>query len=359
MRKSLIFVSFLVGLAVVPLIAHGATFKADQNYYFDPSAVLNDNLYAAGKNVSVAGTINGDLFTAGENVAISGPISGDLAAVGSSLNISNNIGGSVRVAGENVNIYKSTGGDLLAAGKQISLMSGSVVAKDAAMAGATVYINGTINGNVQVTARDIKLGPNAIIKGTLNYYSDSQATVEQGAVIQGATNFHKTNTSKANKGSKSGLIGFLALAKSLMIFVIALIMLYGFRKPTNAIIEKSVSGFWPKALRGFIVLVVVPIAIIISFITIIGAFLGIILALFYGVLIVIASVVSVLLFAKLSLKYLFKKGEYELNWWAVAIATLVFGLIAIIPFVGWIFVFIIFISALGSTADWLYKTLSA
>ena len=124
-------------------------------------------------------------------------------------------------------------------------------------------------------------------------------------------------------------------------------------------LDKSLDYFWKEALRGFIVLVVVPAAVILSFITVIGAFLGIIVGIFYAAFIVIASVISVLLFAKLVMKYIFKKGDYQLNWWIVALATLVLGLIAIIPFVGWIFVFFIFISALGSTSDFIYHKIRA
>ena len=48
-------------------------------------ATINDNLYAAGSNVSIAGVISGDLFVAGANVIISGPVYADLAAAGGSL----------------------------------------------------------------------------------------------------------------------------------------------------------------------------------------------------------------------------------------------------------------------------------
>jgi cytoskeletal protein CcmA (bactofilin family) len=362
MSKKIAFVGMLVVLTIMPLIAYGATFKTGQNYYLEPGVVINDNLYTAGGTVGITGTVNGDLFATGGNITVSGPISGDLAAAGGTLNIGSNVLGSVRVAGGSINVSNSVAGDFIAAGGQISLMPGFSVGKDAAIAGGVIYIDGTINGNLLVAGKEIKLGPNTIVKGTFNYYSQNPATLEQGAVVQGATSFHKTSMPAGkpiNKGLMAGLIGFFSILKSLMIFVAALVMLYLLKNQVNSIIEKSVSGFWKEALIGFIVLVAIPVAIVLSFITVVGAFLGIIAAISYGLFIAISSVISILLFAKLSLKYIFKKDNYKLNWWVVAIATLAFGLISCIPFVGWIPVFFIFIASLGSTSEFIYKKLKA
>ena len=358
MLNKIIFVSILGVLAITPFIAQGATFKTGQSYYLEPGGILDDNLYAVGGNVVVTGTVNGDLLAAGGNIAVSGPVFGSVSVVGGSLNISSDVLGSVRSVGESINVSNSVGGDFVAAGGQINVMPGSTFGKDVAIAGGTVYIDGTINGNLQVTSPNIKLGPNAVVMGTFDYYSDSPAILEQGAAVQGATNFHETKIPEKSHVSK-GFIGIFSLVKAIMIFVTALVMLYFFKSQVNPIIEKSVSGFWKEALRGFIVLIVVPVAVILSFITVIGAFFGFIVMLLYGVFLIISSVISVLLFARLSLKYLFKKESYQLNWWIVAISSVAFGLIAVVPFVGWIFVFVIFISTLGSTSDFIYKKLIA
>jgi cytoskeletal protein CcmA (bactofilin family) len=346
----------------MPFVASGATFKTGQSYYLESGVVINDNLYAVGGNININGSISGDLLAAGGNVMLSGEVLGDIAAAGGTLNIIGKVEGDARLVGGNINISNSVGGDLIIAGGQISVMPGSIVGKDVDVAGGAVYINGIVSGNLRIAAREIKIGSNAIIKGTFDYYSEYPVTLEQGAVVQGATTFHKVNVptkTPVSKGSIFGLISITWLIKSIMIFVAALVMLYFFKNQVKAIVEKSVLGFWKEALRGFIILIVLPIAVILSFISVIGSFLGFIAAPFYGALLIASSVISVLLFAKLLLKHLFKKDNYELNWWVVAVAVLVLGLVALIPFVGWIFVLIIFISALGSTADFVWKKLRA
>ncbi len=107
MKKILFLSALFAVLAIVPVVACGATFKIGENYYFNPGSAINDNLYAAGSNVSIAGIINGDLFTAGSNALISGPVYADLAAIAGGLNVSGKVGGDMRLLGGNINITSS------------------------------------------------------------------------------------------------------------------------------------------------------------------------------------------------------------------------------------------------------------
>lgn len=375
--KKILFLSVLSAvLIIVPVLAYGATFKADQNYYLNPGLVINDNLYTAGSNVSIAGVINGDLFAVGNNVLISGPVNADLAAAGNTLNVNGDVAGDMRLLGGNVNIANSAGGELLTAGGQVNVMSGSVVNGDVKIAGGNVnysgnargevvingnqvYINGTIEKNLSVKARDITLGPDTLIKGNFDYYSPKEAVTEQGATIRGNVNFHKTEmpAKKQARGFVFGLFTLALLVKAMMFIVASLVALYLARTHVKSIVKEASSNFWKEAGRGFVLLIAVPVAIIISFITIVGITLGMIALFLYLALITVAAVITVLLFAQLALKYVFKKENYELNWWIVVLAILALGLIALIPIAGWIFILIIFLAALGSLAKYVYRKL--
>jgi len=364
-------------LITIPFLANGATFKTGPNYYLNPSAVIDDNLYAAGADVSITGTVNGDLMVSGGTITVSGPVNGDVAAAGGTINISGKVLGDARVAGGNIIIINSTGGELVIAGGQISILPGSFVGQDAkifggnisfsgeiieklVIKGETVYVNGTVGGDLSVEAREIKLGPNASVKGDFDYSAVTEATLEEGATISGIVNFKKIDLSPKGTDAKKTVVGFIGMAwiiKSLMLFVATLILFYLCGNQIKSIVTESVSGFWKEVLRGFIIIVVIPVAIILSFVTVVGVPIGLIMLFSYIAVIIISAVVSVLVFAKLALKYVFKKQSQELNWWIIIISVLVFGLITIIPFVGWIFTLIIFLSALGSTTNYIYKKL--
>lgn len=374
MNKKTLFGTLAAFFIIVPLFAHGATMNADKNYYLASGVTVNDNLYVAGSDVNVLGTVTGDLFSFGGNVVVSGPVQGDLMSAGGTLNINGKVSGDERVAGGNINISNSVGGDLLIAGGQVNVLSGSTVGKDTEIAGGNinysgnsngklvikggnVYVDGKINGDLSVEARSIKLGPNAVISGNFNYSSPNEAVLEQGSVINGATNYSKTTMPEKKAAPVAGVfLGFITLGliiKSIMIVIAALVFVYFFKHQSEAIIKESMSNFWGNTGKGFIFFVVVPAAVILSFMTIIGAALGAIAAVTYVLFLIISSIMAILLFAQLCRKYIFKKEKYELNWWVVILSALVFGIIAAIPFVGWIFNFVIFLSVFGSVSKYI------
>ncbi|MFA5714637.1 MAG: hypothetical protein WC998_02770 [Candidatus Paceibacterota bacterium] len=376
MSKKLFSIILAVAFIVVPFLVHGATIKGDKSYYLAPGLTIDDNLYAAGSDVNVSGQVAGDLFIFGGNVVVSGPVGGDLMSFGGTLNINGKVSGDERLAGGNIIISNSVGGDLLVAGGQVSILPGSIIGKDVEIAGGNinysgenngrlsirggdVYINGKVNGDLSVEAKSIKLGPNAVITGSFDYYSPTEAVLEQGSTIGGAVNFNKTTMPAKKDMPGAGLfLGFITMGlivKLMMIIIAALVIIYFFRNQSEAIIKEGVSNFWKNTGKGFIFLVVIPAAIILSFITIIGTILGVIAGFLYAILLIISSVVANLIFAQLCMKYIFKRDKYELNWWIVILAVLIFGTISFVPFIGWLFMFIIFLAAFGSLSGYVFN----
>jgi cytoskeletal protein CcmA (bactofilin family) len=275
-------------------------------------------------------------------------------------------------------ISNSVAGDLLVAGGQINVLSSSVIGKDVEIAGGTinysgenngklsinggdVFINGKINGDMSINAQSIKLGPNAVITGNFNYSSPKEAILEQGAKVNGTVNFNKIimpENKDMNKGQAFlGFITFGLLMKSLMIILTVLVFAYFFRKQTEAVIKESSSNFWKNAGKGLILFIVVPVAIILSFITVVGSMLGVATIFVYAALLITSSIIANLLFAQLCMKFIFKKGDKKINWWIIVLSVLVFELISFIPFIGWIFKFIIFLATLSGLANYIFNKL--
>lgn len=374
MNKKPLFGFLAAVFLIAPFLAHSATLEADKNYYLAPNVTINDNLYVAGSDANVSGAVSGDLFVFGGNVIVSGPVSGDLMSAGGTLNISGKVSGDERVAGGNIMISNPVGGDLLVAGGQINILSGSVVEKDIEIIGGAinyggeskgrlsinggdVFINGKVSGDLSVNARNVRIGPNAVITGNFDYSSPVQATIEQGSVIKGETNFTKIAMpqKKETSGSK-GFLGFVSvimLIKLIAIAIAVLILNKLFKKQIQIVVEESLSKFWNNAGKGFVWLIIIPIAIILSFVTIIGSVLGVFAGLIYAVFIILSSIIANLLFVRLCMKYIFKKEEYELNWWIIILGVFVFGIIMLIPFIGWLFKFIVFLATFGSLSAYI------
>lgn len=143
------------------------------------------NVLATDNDVDPSG-VEGDLYWAGQALNLDdASIDRDIIAAGDTLSIRDcTVGGAVRLAARTIDIAKTTvDGSVTVVGQHVVLNSdstancfyaiGETVAlrgstKSAALAGNTVTIDGTVEGDVEVWADKLILGKNAHITGTVN-----------------------------------------------------------------------------------------------------------------------------------------------------------------------------------------------
>ena len=141
------------------------------------------NVLATDNDVDPSG-VEGDLYWAGQALNLDdASIDRDIIAAGDTLSIRDcTVGGAVRLAARTIDIAKTTvDGSVTVVGQHVVLNSdstancfyaiGETVAlrgstKSAALAGDTVTIDGTVEGDVEVWADKLILGKNAHITGT-------------------------------------------------------------------------------------------------------------------------------------------------------------------------------------------------
>ena len=375
MKKILVLI-FALAVVFAPVVAHGAQFVSAKSgeYYLAPSQTVSDNLYIGGKDVTVAGDAQEDLSVAGVNVYITGKIGQDLAGAGAKITIDGNIIDDARVAGGSVSMNGNIGGDLLAIGGTVDLLSGLKVGKSAMLIGGAVdaggtvngsvtiyakkaYIDGTINGDLNFKGAQITLGPEAMIKGNFNYSSNQEAIISDGAQVLGQKNFTMIETPKAGPGIAMTFMGFMTagwLLKLFILLVAALIMYYVFKDGTKELIKHSVNNFWRELLRGFVLFFIIPIAIIIALITVVGIIPALVVALVYILMLVVGSVFAGILIAGLLSKWLFGRNDYSLDWYVIILGVIVYQLLMLIPFVGWLASGVVFLASLGALYGSLY-----
>ena len=345
--------------AILPLTSFAAYFNAGKAVDI-ASAGVNDNAYVAGGAVTVTAPVSGDLFAAGGTVFDSSKVSQDVIMIGGTVIISGASAQNLRVAGGNVTIGSTVSGELVGAGGNFTVTPDTTVAKDSyiaggavtwngresgnlTVAGGSVIIGGTISGNVNITAtKDVTIASDAVIKGNLEYTAPKEATIESGAQISGTTSFHQSAAPAVAVGWLAGLFTLGLLLKFLMTLLVAYVIWYVFRKDALALIEESVRRFGRSLLRGFIFLVAVPIAAVIAFITVIGAALGGIAAVIYAALAMLALPATILVVSSLILK-----RRTELTWYQILLGAVVLQIVSLIPFIGWLACFIVWLSSFG------------
>lgn len=377
MKKTSKFLSILFAIVV---LSSGLTFagvtKAGETIVVADQAGIQDNLYVAGGEVQVDTTISGDLVTAGGNVLITKDVSEDIAAVGGSVTILGSSKGDARIAGGNVLISGNIGGDLVVAGGTVVISSGVTVGKDLIVTGGTVTINGAVVGNATIAGGEVRinnavggnvkanvgklvLGDSANIKGTLEYKAHTSTDLEKSAtaVVAGETIFKETKRVTSDETDKGlmALFGILAFIGFVSTIVLALAAFFAFKKFSHDVVRSSIAEPLPLILKGFVVLVTVPVAIVILLITLFGAPIALLALLAYILLICVSGIYSGIITGAWLSKKVFKSGEIKITWKNIISGVVVLALIKAIPFVGWIIGFVIFLAALGSISDILHK----
>jgi hypothetical protein len=336
------------------------------------------NVYLVGGTVNISNPVAGDVLTAGGTIVISGKVDRDIMAVGGNIII---VGGSaedVRVAGGNITIGGKVSGEIMAAGGQITITPDTSIVRDSYIAGGalafagtengnlTLYgrqvrVDGTVNGNLTIGRADkVTFGSQAVVKGKVEYSAPEEAVVESGAQLASTPVFHKIQIASKNQPQQlfAAFFGILFILKTIAVLAAAYLLWYLRRRDMTAAIESAHGHFWSTLLRGFAVLVLIPVAAIILLFTVIGWIPAAVMLAAYGALLVLASPVAAIVATSLTMA-LFKKSRTDLKWYHILLGLVILRLIVIIPFVGWLAGFVIYLISLGATAGILKTKFSA
>jgi cytoskeletal protein CcmA (bactofilin family) len=126
------------------------------------AGTVNGNLIAFGSTITISGTVNGDLIAGGGVVTITGTVNGNVFAMGGEVLMDGKVEGSMFFAGNTLTVGENAdvGSNLYAAGFSITLESGSVVARDIAVAGYQAILAGEIGRDVRADVGAFELTGN-------------------------------------------------------------------------------------------------------------------------------------------------------------------------------------------------------
>lgn len=365
MKKILTWAGVAVGCAavVVPTLSLAAYMRGGSNVFLTPADAPAGNVYVAGASVDVTAPVGGDLLAAGGTILISGRVAQDIMAAGGTINIVGASAQDVRVAGGNVTIGGKFSGEVAVGGEQITILPDTTIASDSYLGGGTIVFAGNESGNLTIGGGEVRidgvvggdlivskaskvtLGAHAVIKKNFEYTASSPVVAETGAQVLGQTVFHQAAAPEANKSAQRAILGFITgwlIIKFLITLTAAYLLWYLRRNDALGVIDASRSHFWRELLRGFSFLILVPIAVVIAFITIIGA-----IPAFVALLVYIAALVLATPFAVIVTASLLRKDRVGLAWYHILLGSLILSVATLIPFVGWMACFIVYLAALG------------
>lgn len=383
MKKALVLF-ILPLLFLLPLSSSAAVFTGAEEYTLGADDSLSENLYVGAATVVVAGDVVGDVFAGGAIVTVTGAVDGDLFVGGDTVNILGSVSGDVRAGGSNIIIGEDVQGDLLVGGAIVHILPGVTVHGDAMIGAGRLIVDGTVKGEVTVGAEDVSLngtfeqgvnayvnqvnlGDSAVIKGDFSYESGSEAEISETASIEGETFFEKSEgKSSLTLSQANGLkraffkaFGFFFFMKLLAFLTAAILIVLFFKKPTEKVVRRGVSNFGKELLRGLVVFIVTPIAIILLFATLLGSFAAVLAGLVYVFMLCISKLLATILFGVLLVKLFNKKKPVHLDWKIASLGVVSLLIVVLVPVIGWIVGFAFFLNALGSLSYEMYRLVQA
>jgi cytoskeletal protein CcmA (bactofilin family) len=335
----LVFVLFL------SVSSSALDFRAGDNIFIPKETVIDDNLFVGGDNVTVSGTVKGNLLAFGGNVMINGNIEGTIISGGGDVTISGQAK-DMLVAGGNIAVNGIIKRDLLIGGGQVYINEQAKVGNDVFLGCGDADIAGKIYRDLKIGGGDITIAPSALVKGDIDYSAQKIDISKQAKILGAVTSFAAPDYGKEATRMFSGFIAAQKIIGFFAIVLLGILEIVFLHNHVKLLTEKMIGAFWKSLGWGILSLIVIPLAVILLLVTLIGIPLGILLLVAYCFGIYVAVIFTSIVFGKWILGKLGKPDTSLI--WGFLLGFIILSLITMVPVVGWIIGFILFLWAFGA-----------
>ncbi|MDJ0740005.1 MAG: hypothetical protein QNJ91_09825 [Gammaproteobacteria bacterium] len=330
-----------------------------------------DDVYAAGGTVDVLADVDGDVLVAGGRVTVGNRIDGDVMAAGGSVNVHADITDDLRLAGGDVILRGAVRDDAMVAAGNVTLTPDATVGGRAwlsgaridaagtidgglAAAGGRILLSGQVRGDVDLTGQAISIAESAIIDGNLVYRSPRPAEIVAGAQIRGTTHYEPIEGPVMPIVAAAAGIAILVLL-GLMVTGGALFLLFpGF---IEAAMQTIRSEPWKTLGLGLALFAATPIVIGLLFATVIGWLPAVVLGAVYLLLMLAGFLTGTFYVGDasfgLSRRDTVSRTKRLVSFVAALVAVL---LLALVPLVGALLLFVVLLLGLGTLSLGMYRT---
>lgn len=287
----------LLVLGAGPLVAPPArAFQIEtdvESLVIEAGETLSQSLIVSAKSVRIEGVIEGDLYALAEEITISGQVDGNVFAVGDRVEITGEVDDSLYVGGERVRIEGRVD-DLYAFAEDLTIHERAVVDRDVAIFadrtqvdgqvgrdftfyGESLEVRGQIGRNLITRADRMALLSGAAVLGDFDSrMPDGEvARVAPGVTIAGE---HTDGVREHHHDRKAKWQDPGFYLSNLVLMVSAFLVgmaLHALRPGMFETALPTATDFFRELGFGFVGLVVVPILIVICFLTVVAIPIGV------------------------------------------------------------------------------------
>ena len=349
--------------ALLPLIASAETVvRTGGSVSVGVNQVVENDFYAAGSSVSSSGEIREDMYVVAGTVTINGKIGQDLTVFGGTVQVHAPVGDDVRVVGGQTVIAGEVGGDLFVIGGMLKVLSSAKIGGNIYFYGGEAEIEGEVVGSVMGRADSfmvdagvgggidvvgsLTLADRAAVTGDVRYDSFYDLSRAQGATVEGSI----TRGALTEEGNRAGNFSlFIMMAW----FFTTLCFFLFFRNQLEEFWHGLRKHGARSGLIGLSTLIIAPILSVILIVTLLGAWLGLMVLSLFGLLLILSLVLVPVVIGRYVMTLVGRKGPLDLAAALAGIATVF--LLCYIPVIGKFIIFATVAVILGGLLSAAYR----
>ncbi len=330
--------------------ALAADFYAGEKYVLPQEQAVQGDLYTAGEEVRLVGSVAGDANVVGMDVASESAVTGDFHAIGATVALTGSVSGDARILGSDITIAGTVGEDMVIAGESVKIQKGAVIKGDLYIFSSYVEIEGTVLGTTTIRARMVSIGgaltgplsvkaeeslalsDTARLGGNLSYRAPTELVRSEGAIVSGTTTYESSPL--ASGASLSVVIAMQALVMFLFFFFSSIIYVALFRNYAERTVERALRANGRTILTGLLAFIAVPIVSVLLCVTFVGIPLGLLLLVLYLLFIGSALLLSGALAGALITLWHKKTPDISVRWTGVGVFAL--RVASLVPIFGWL-----------------------
>lgn len=330
-------------------------FRAGQSIRLEDGGL--SDLFLAGETVASTADIDGTAHIAGRFLTLSGRIGGSAYALGQTVTVSGPVAGNATLFGQEVTVAAPVGGNLRATASDLTVTGD--VSGYALLAGERVELDGAIAGDLALTAREVDFGTKAKVGGKLILYETTPGSLTVPATVVPADRIERRK-SDAWEGEHGYGSGFFSWRAALGSFLFGVLVIAGIAALIALLAPEGLAAMRRRILDrpgrtlglGFVSLSAICGAGLVVALTGIGLLLTpafFLLALLAGLLgyVIGAYALGVAVLRAAGRHLPERIGDRAL---AAGVGALLAGVVALVPFIGWIFVLALLLTGLGALA---------
>lgn len=319
-----------------------------------------DDLFMAGETVRLGTEITGNAHMAGRILEIGATVGGDAYVAGMELNINAEIAGDATLAGYQIRLRQPVGGDLRAAASEVTV--DAPVAGYALLSGDRVTLNAPVSGDVSIASTSPVFGADARIAGSLTLYEKEIGTTQVPEAVIPAERISRKEIETASADGMPRVFSWKwaiwSFVKGVLVFAVAAALIAAVVPERLAALRKQIlaapfRSLWfgflaQSAVIGAVVLLAITIiglalAPVVIALAVIGGFIGYVIA---------AYAIGVGLLQAIGKPIPASLGQRAL---AGGAGALIAALIALVPFVGRLFVLAAVLAGVGALTLHLFR----